>query len=454
MLRQWVEALSTPLQLSPYGWFPSGPDRPGFTGYVIRAVVAGVDKMAETLHVRAPGLFRVPQVKCNVIFVKQSRVVQSLQVAVMDIASELQHVAMTNGVRSESHENFLTPADLGSVGSNPQVRPISPSRNSWLQHMLFPRQEYGIVQDGLPSANFPQEWFDPNLNYEQKKAVDAVTTTNYAQLCYLINGPPGTGKTKTICEIVTQLGKHPKFPGSMLLCAPSNQAADTLAQRLSKHFRPSELLRLNHFSRTFAEVPIDLMLYCFVDRNVFNVPPIAKLMGYKIVITTCPDADILVQARVSNRDLSRLQCCMTTTLFPYHNSPLPPTLLHRSALIIDEAAQATEPDTLIPLSVVTPPSNTPSETIQPVFIMAGDRPVPTRPANVRQVRHFTRITLRAPLKRVSIRLPSPSAQVDALQHQKQPNASTAFHQSNPKLPLPPSDLSCPLISLLLQHPNS
>ena len=371
ILRQWIEGPCMSLQLGLYGWLPKSPTSPGFTGYEISAVVVGVDKMVDTLHIRAFGLFDLPQVRCNVMFVKPARFFQSLQRAVTDVAHELRELT-SNGYRVDPSNTNATLRSL-PVENRIQKQSISPESNNWLQHMLFPKEEYGIVQEGLPSAKFPQKWFDTALNYEQKKAVDAITTANYGQLCYLINGPPGTGKTKTICEAVTQLGKYPNSPGSMLLCAPSKQAADTLAQRLSKHFGPSDMLRLNHFSRTFAEVPIDLMMYCFVEDNIFHIPPINKLMAFKIVVTTCQDADILVQARVSNRDLFNLHRGVTTTLFPHQNPTIPSPALHWSALIIDEAAQATEPDTLIPLSVVTPPLDAPREVVHPVFVMAGDQ---------------------------------------------------------------------------------
>lgn len=126
---------------------------------------------------------------------------------------------------------------------------------------------------------------------------------NFGDFCYLIHGPPGTGKTLTICEVATQLGKDTGLYGSILLCAPSNPAADTLALRLKGHFQPRELLRLNHFSRTFAEVPRELLPYCHVENDIFNLPPIDKLMAYRIVVTTCQAADLLVRARVTNRDL-------------------------------------------------------------------------------------------------------------------------------------------------------
>lgn len=173
-----------------------------------------------------------------------------------------------------------------------------------------------------------------------------------------------------MCEIVAQLGKDPGFHGSILLCAPSNPAADTLALRLKAHFEPKCLLRLNQCSRTFAEVPQELLPYCYVKDDLFNLPPLSKLMGYKIVVTTCQAADILVQARVTNRDLTSLQNNMISILNPELRAGQAP--LHWASLLIDEAAQATEPECLIPLTVVSPPTLYPRHEC-PIFVMAGDQ---------------------------------------------------------------------------------
>lgn len=204
--------------------------------------------------------------------------------------------------------------------------------------------------------------------------MDAVQSRNYGQFCFLIHGPPGTGKTKTICEIVTQLGKDSQISGSILVCAPSNPAADTLAMRLRAHFGPKDLLRLNDFSRTFAEVPQELLPFCYVENDIFNLPPFATLMAYKIVVTTCRDASILIQARVTNRDLIALQLNLANAIAPSlsaDNTTGKPTPLHWAALIVDEAAQATEPETLIPVLVVSPHSKYPT-TFGPIFVMTGD----------------------------------------------------------------------------------
>ena len=173
--------------------------------------------------------------------------------------------------------------------------------------------------------------------------------------------------------MVAQLGNDSTFTGSILLCAPSNPAADTLALRLKSRFEPNEMLRLNAFSRTFAEVPQELLPHCFIEKDIFSIPPLPEIMAYKVVVTTCQDADILVQARVTNRDLISVQKNLLMTIHPdraYVADTEAP--LHWTALIVDEAAQATEPETLIPLTVIAPHTAyvcTPS----PIFVMAGDQ---------------------------------------------------------------------------------
>ena len=170
-----------------------------------------------------------------------------------------------------------------------------------------------------------------------------------------------------------QLCNDPTFEGAILLCAPSDPAADQLASRLKVQFDPTEMFRLNDYSRTFAEVPQELLAYCCVDRSIFNIPPFPKLMGYKIVISTCQAADILVQAQTTNRDLVLLEQNLSSMLHPRLGRQSPSNKvysLHWGALLVDEAAQATEPELIIPLSVVAPPFS--YALASPIFALAGD----------------------------------------------------------------------------------
>ncbi|KAI7825949.1 P-loop containing nucleoside triphosphate hydrolase protein [Kickxella alabastrina] len=84
---------------------------------------------------------------------------------------------------------------------------------------------------------------DSPLNESQRKAVRlAVQSRDVA----LVHGPPGTGKTQTVVEIVRQLhGRGSR----VLVCAPSNTAVDNLVERLAR-LRPSiPLVRLGHAAR-------------------------------------------------------------------------------------------------------------------------------------------------------------------------------------------------------------
>ena len=170
--------------------------------------------------------------------------------------------------------------------------------------------------------------------------------------------------------MAAQMSSNPEFKGSILLCAPSNPAADTLAERLREYLTPKDMFRLNDCSRTFAEVPNTLLPYCFVQNEVFNIPPLPELLRKKVVVSTCHDANILVHARATNRDIASLQHAVTEMLYPF-DGPQGTLPCHWLALIIDEAAQASEPETVIPLNVVAP-HPTLNNASKPAFVMAGD----------------------------------------------------------------------------------
>ena len=229
----------------------------------------------------------------------------------------------------------------------------------------------GCYQKTLNKRLLDLDLHDPLLNYEQQKAVNTVLNETYGPIPFIISGPPGTGKTKTIVELALQLVAK-QNTAHLLVCAPSNPAADTLVQRMSNHLKPSELLRINAPSRTFPEVPSNILTYCHVDDGMFALPPFGELMRCKVVVTTCRDAEILVRARISNRDFCYFEQELHAAIYT-GDSPVPKQL-HWTSLLIDEAAQATEPEALIPLSVIAPPDEheIPEQHL-PIFVMAGDQ---------------------------------------------------------------------------------
>ncbi|KAK3681042.1 P-loop containing nucleoside triphosphate hydrolase protein [Podospora appendiculata] len=248
---------------------------------------------------------------------------------------------------------------------------ISSTNQYWIQSMLFPTEADGEAQDEMHPGPFTQRFFDGALNFEQRLAVENICHQNYGAVPYLISGPPGTGKTKTIIEIALQLIFNVENTSHILLCAPSESATDTLADRLRPILKPHEMLRLNRPTRSFAELNDTVMPYCYIVNDSFDLPPFHQLMSYKVIVTSCRDTSMLMYARVTNTDLYAVENGLRLCLHPI-KPPSEPTQLHWDALLIDEAAQSTEPESLIPLYVVAPPSHSPKAISTPLVIMAGD----------------------------------------------------------------------------------
>ncbi|KAE8607095.1 hypothetical protein XENTR_v10011005 [Xenopus tropicalis] len=85
------------------------------------------------------------------------------------------------------------------------------------------------------------EFFNLSLDDSQKEAVSF--SLNQREVA-VIHGPPGTGKTTTVVEIILQAVKEGL---KVLCCAPSNVAVDNLVERLSVF--KEKILRLGHPAR-------------------------------------------------------------------------------------------------------------------------------------------------------------------------------------------------------------
>lgn len=242
----------------------------------------------------------------------------------------------------------------------------------WVQSMLFPTEADCDAQSNLHSGHFGQRYIDESLNLEQKTAVENICLQNYGTVPYIISGPPGTGKTKTIIEVALQLLKNVAEVSHILVCAPSEPAADTLADRLRHHLQPHEMLRLNRPTRSFNEVPSHLLPYCYHENDRFTLPGFGQLMKYQVVVTSCRDASLLMYARMTNGDLYAAEHGLSARIHPFYTPKPSRVRLHWTALLLDEAAQSTEPEALLPLHVVSPPMTSPKLAFTPLFVMAGD----------------------------------------------------------------------------------
>ncbi|XP_010522289.1 PREDICTED: probable RNA helicase SDE3 [Tarenaya hassleriana] len=158
---------------------------------------------------------------------------------------------------------------------------------------------------------------------------------------YVIHGPPGTGKTMTLVEAIVQI--YTTRPNArILVCAPSNSAADHILEKLLSlkgiRIKQNEMFRLNAATRAYEDIKPEHIRFCFFDELVFKCPPQRALTRYKLIISTYMSASLLYAEGV-NRG-------------------------HFTHIFLDEAGQASEPESMIPISNLC--------LAETVVVLAGD----------------------------------------------------------------------------------
>ncbi|CAJ1056588.1 DNA-binding protein SMUBP-2 [Xyrichtys novacula] len=105
---------------------------------------------------------------------------------------------------------------------------------------------FGDTKPSSQSQPNEVEFFNSHLDDSQKEAVTfALSQRELA----VIHGPPGTGKTTTVVEIILQAVKQGQ---KILCCAPSNVAVDNLVERLARC--KAKVLRLGHPARLLESI--------------------------------------------------------------------------------------------------------------------------------------------------------------------------------------------------------
>ncbi len=120
-----------------------------------------------------------------------------------------------------------------------------------LRHATGRKRELRNIALGLWEPKEPQilkmkeRFFNEKLNESQKEAVQRALGSDI----FLIHGPPGTGKTSTLIELILQ---EVKRGNKVLATADSNIAVDNMLQRLAKH--DLNLVRIGHPARILYEL--------------------------------------------------------------------------------------------------------------------------------------------------------------------------------------------------------
>uniref|UniRef100_A0A8C1UBL5 RNA helicase n=1 Tax=Cyprinus carpio TaxID=7962 RepID=A0A8C1UBL5_CYPCA len=182
----------------------------------------------------------------------------------------------------------------------------------------------------IPNAG---QFFNAQLNPAQKEAVKRILSGQCRPTPYVLFGPPGTGKTITLIEAILQV--HHRIPCSrVLVCTPSNSAADLVCMRLhqSGFLHTASLARVNATCRPEECVPEELRQYARAGEDIRHAS------FHRIVVSTCSSAGMFYQIGLR--------------------------VGHFTHVFVDEAGQATEPESLIPLSLLSETSGQ--------MVLAGD----------------------------------------------------------------------------------
>ncbi|XP_007902991.2 DNA-binding protein SMUBP-2 isoform X1 [Callorhinchus milii] len=124
--------------------------------------------------------------------------------------------------------------------------------NALSQHHAGPASNligvlFGTSEPSTPSGNPPSlALYNPRLDGSQREAVQFALSQKEVAI---IHGPPGTGKTTTVVEVILQVVKQGL---KVLCCAPSNVAVDNLVERLASF--KAKVLRLGHPARLLESI--------------------------------------------------------------------------------------------------------------------------------------------------------------------------------------------------------
>jgi DNA polymerase alpha-associated DNA helicase A len=112
--------------------------------------------------------------------------------------------------------------------------------------ILFGQGSPSPVSADLATVIPESEWITENLNDSQKEAIRFALASREVAL---IHGPPGTGKSSSVIELILQMVKR---GGRLLVCGPSNISVDNIVERLAPHKVP--MVRLGHPARLLPSV--------------------------------------------------------------------------------------------------------------------------------------------------------------------------------------------------------
>jgi len=208
---------------------------PGKDGERGRAVVCGVDSHA--IRVAVSGSFE-PE--------------RGTPLRIESLPDSVSRDRQRDAIRSLTVGHASSSTNVGKASGSPTNSNVARGRLARLRDLLC-----GAIPIAPWTPTPITEW-KSELNASQRAAVEhALGAGDVA----IIHGPPGTGKTTTVIELIRQaIARGQK----VLACAPSNLATDLLVERLAA--AGERVVRVGHPARV-TPAAIDHTLDCLVERH-------------------------------------------------------------------------------------------------------------------------------------------------------------------------------------------
>ncbi|KAI1726516.1 AAA domain-containing protein [Ditylenchus destructor] len=165
-------------------------------------------------------------------------------------------------------------------------------------------------------------------NDDQKRAVYSILHRTHLPYPFVLFGPPGTGKTISLVESIRHIVRQ-NAQNRILVCTPSRMAADNFAKAvLEKDFlHPKYIFRMHSLSTSAIgrDKKLDPVIYLPKEggKRFYGIPERTNLKMFRIIITTLSTSSYLTSA-----------------------GGLRGFFTH---IFMDEAGQATEADTWLPI---------------------------------------------------------------------------------------------------------
>lgn len=159
------------------------------------------------------------------------------------------------------------------------------------------------------------KWMNRNVgrNQAQSTAIKHIVNRTSFPLPYVIFGPPGTGKTSTLVEAVTQIVMlQPK--ARILITVNANSACDEIGERLVKFIGANKMFRFYSpsFCRKMQKVHPQLKMLSNLRYNFPLQPTIVELLNYRVVISTLVNCGRLFKLKPDHFDYIFVDECASS----------------------------------------------------------------------------------------------------------------------------------------------